>query len=121
MDEPWRSIVQLIGILIAWVILVILWTWIRRLYRRFFGIGAFVRRLPETEEYDLPGLIKNMEALGNFLMDRSVREDDVTGTVIDWQWRVGSDIKSLVGYARSYSSLADLTFGGPPDNSPDQT
>jgi hypothetical protein len=68
-----------------------------------FGIGRAYRRLPPHQNFQ--DLADNVEQISNYLLNRSLGSFATEGYLKAphrWEWRMGTDLKMLLDYARAF-------------------
>jgi hypothetical protein len=73
------------------------------MFSNFFGIGRAYRRLPPHQNFQ--DLADNLEQISNYLLDRCLGSFATEGYLKApqrWEWRLGTDLKMLLEYARDF-------------------
>ena len=68
-----------------------------------FGIGRAYRKLPPHQNFR--ELADNVKQISNYLLNRSLGSFTAEGYLkapVRWEWRLGTDLKMLLDYARDF-------------------
>jgi hypothetical protein len=96
MEELFWNLAKAAGALVALGVVAYAWEKVRNAIAARIGLGGFYNRLPATDEDSDPELlIVKIGKIGDYLETRSVEHGTPLDAPGDWEWRLGSDLKSI--------------------------